>query len=249
MVDIVSSGVGIVVRVSIEVDNWIVGVVVSVGGSVWVMGSNTILLEVVGSIDITVVRKLCVLLLISLWWSWWVSLVVDLFVVLTEVLWWVWVGVVVWGIWTSMHVLVTGSPASVVVSTIWSETLVVPWSTVAGESWVSISWESWLSISELAVSTVVVVSPWGALVVEVLTESVVSEFELVVLLTWVNLVVSWLSLDWNNVSWVPDVSVSVSVGVWLHLEDEVSIKDVGLGGTEGGGVGIEGGVVRLVPSV
>jgi len=227
--------VGIVVRVGVEVDNWIVGIVVSVGGGVWVMGSNTILLVVVSSINITVVSIICVLLLISssLWWSW-VSLVVDLLMVLTEVLWWVWVGVVVWGIWASVLVLVTGSPLVVAVS-VWGVSLVVPWSSVGTESWVSISWswESWLSISELAISSVVEISPWGALVVVIALESVVSEFELMVLLTWVNLVVSWLSLDWNNVGWVPDVSVSVSVGVWLHLEDKVSIENVGLGGTEG----------------
>ena len=38
-------------------------------------------------------------------------------------------------------------------------------------------------------------------------------------------------------------------GFWLHLENEVTITDVGLRGTEGGRVGVKSGVVALVPPV
>lgn len=43
--------------------------------------------------------------------------------------------------------------------------------------------------------------------------------------------------------------VKLSWDFGLHLEDKVTIADVGLGGAEGGRVGVEGGVVALVPPV
>jgi hypothetical protein len=66
---------------------------------------------------------------------------------------------------------------------------------------------------------------------------------------WVSLVLRWLGLDWKHMGWVPNVSMSFGVEIWLHLEHKVSIDNVGLAGTEGCTVSIEGGVVTLVPSV
>jgi hypothetical protein len=84
-----------------------------------------------------------------------------------------------------------------------------------------------------------------------------------VVLAWVSMVVvfitmmvtsivvsgGWLSSHWGHVGGVVEVSMHVVVVIWLHLEDEVSLLDVSLGGTESSTVGIESGVVTLVPSL
>ena len=61
---------------------------------------------------------------------------------------------------------------------------------------------------------------------------------------------SRLGPNWFDVSRLEGVhTVSHLWVIGLHLEDQIAVHDVGLRGAEGGRVGIEGGIVRFVPSV
>ena len=72
-----------------------------------------------------------------------------------------------------------------------------------------------------------------------------------VLVTWkvFFVVVSWLTSHWCHMNWVVDFSMVVMVLVWLHLQHEVSFLNVSLGCTERCAVGIESGIVTLMPPV
>ena len=59
-----------------------------------------------------------------------------------------------------------------------------------------------------------------------------------------------LGPNWLDVSRLEGVhSVSHLWVIGLHLEHQITVLDIGLRGAEGGCVGIEGGIVRFVPSV
>jgi len=158
---------------------------------------------------------------------------------------------------------------------VWHVARVVPWVSIpriVASVWGVVAW-----VHPVAPFTSVWVlvgghSPWSSMVsvreVVQLVRSVahsvrVSKFvvsvammqsDVFVLISWKDLALGfvaegWLCLGWDHVSWTPDICMEVLVEVWLHLEHEVSIEDVGLRCTEGGAVCIEGGIVRLVPSV
>lgn len=223
--------------------------IISVVGADWVVEWGTVVLStewIVGvvvllSMDIMVSSEVLSVLL-SLWllalWLW-LSLLLFL-----------WLG------WLLVLHEVKVVRVSISVR-VWSISRVVPWvSIVATISWegtvVSSSWISEVTISMWVwVLTVEVVGLllivgegvwWGSVsVVEVVLVSLVDHAVLLV---------GWLGHDWEDVGWGPHVSsVQFRVEIWLHLEDKVSIQDIGLSGTEGSAVGIKGGVIRFVPSV
>ncbi len=62
--------------------------------------------------------------------------------------------------------------------------------------------------------------------------------------------ISWLALDGFQRGWLMfQTWVPFDRLIRLHLEDEISTVNVRLGGFESGGVGVECGIVTLVPSV
>ena len=78
---------------------------------------------------------------------------------------------------------------------------------------------------------------------------------IIMLVTWQMLLsagimmIGWLASHWCDVSWMVQFSMHVMMVVWLHLQHEVTLFNIGLGSSERCAIGIESGVVTLVPSV
>lgn len=123
----------------------------------------------------------------------------------------------------------------------WTVASVAPWVIVAHSSvlWVSsvVVWESTVghvSIWSLSISEVVELLSSvgdGMWVSEFVVGITMVKSYILMLVTLLDLtmglvLVSWLSLCWDNVSWVPDITMSVSMSVWFHLQNKVSIEDI-----------------------
>ena len=70
-----------------------------------------------------------------------------------------------------------------------------------------------------------------------------------VVLSMGRMVVSWLSTDWGHMGVVVVVAVQVGMCVRLHLQDQISLLNIRLRCSESCAIGVECGVVTLVPSV
>ena len=210
-------------------EDWSIGVVVSVC-AVGVMHWDSI---VVVSVHVTKVIVFSVLLLGILGCSLlWLFVFHEHGSVGSLVLHWL---IDVWSVW-----VLVWHPSVTVVS-VWGVSRVVPWVSVAHSSvlWVSsiAVWESTVahtSIWSLSVSKVVQFLTGvrdGLWVSELVVGISGVETDILMLVALLDLatslvLVGWLSLNWENVGWVPHISVSVSVSVWFHLEDEVSIEHI-----------------------
>ena len=115
---------------------------------------------------------------------------------------------------------------------------------------VQVMMEVWIVIV-MAVATVVMLTVG----VSMIAVPLVLARYIIVLITWAVvlgvgvMMVGGLSTNWGHVCMVVVVSMHVCVGIWLHLEDQITLFDVGLGCPEGSAVGIKCGIVTLVPSV
>ena len=115
---------------------------------------------------------------------------------------------------------------------------------------VQVMMEVWIVIV-VAVATVVMLTVG----VSVIAVPLVLARYIIVLITWAVvlgvgvMMVGGLSTNRGHVCMVVVVSMHVGVGIWLHLEYQITLFDVGLGCPEGSAVGIKCGIVTLVPSV
>jgi len=153
---------------------------------------------------------------------------------------WVLVGVSwVRGVWVvpgvGVHVgwLVDGTGC------VWVERIVRGGIRIGAVSWL-IPIPEWLLVVNLALHVAIVL----------LSTNIVVLVGLLWLLAFLDHVLwSWLSSDSLNTGRLEGVdAVTRLMGVWLHLEHQVTVLNVGLGCAESCAVGVESGVVRLVPS-
>ena len=113
---------------------------------------------------------------------------------------------------------------------------------------VQVMMEVWIVIV-MAVATVVMLTVG----VSMIAVPLVLARYIIVLITWAMVLgvgvvmVGGLSANWGHVCMVVVVSMHVCVGIWLHLEYQITLFDVGLGCPEGSAVGIKCGIVTLVP--
>lgn len=139
------------------------------------------------------------------------------------------------------------------VSVVWLEVAFVivvgsPWFVSMVPSFPSVvAWEVIMVVFRIPVAVT-----WVSIVVVCVS---VVEANIIVFVTWKMflvtgiVVIGWFSSHWGDVGQVMEVSVHIVVVVWLHLENEVALLNVCLGGAESCAVGIKSSIVTLVPSL